>query len=80
MSDQVIAEIERCVNEWEEKLNAHVMIYYAGDGWVVSCHMHCGHVRNKDVMAALREFDGLVRQHLKQTDMLARTLGLEAAE
>lgn len=80
MSDQVIAEIERSVDEWWDKTKRHVMVYYAGSEWVASCHALSITERGQDVMSVLRAFDRELRRFTDQSDKLAQTLGLEAAE
>ena len=81
MSDQVTAEIERSVVDFSERLGAEVLVIYSGNGlWIVSAHMIGLRVQNSDVMAALREFEAMVRKAESHTATLARTLGLEAAE
>jgi|LakMenEpi03Aug12_release.lakeMendotaPanAssembly.Ray.scaffolds.fasta_scaffold161229_2 hypothetical protein len=80
MSDQVIAEIERSVDRWADGLKQLCMVFYAGGGWVVSCHALSLRTSNADVMVALREFEDLARAFIKRDMKLAQTLGLEAAE
>jgi len=81
MSDQVIAEIERSMAEFGERLGQPCMLIYTGSKlWIASCTQLDIRFAGSDVMAVLREFDGKARQHVAQSEMLARTLGLEAAE
>lgn len=81
MSDQVIAEIERSVDDFSKRLKAQVMVIYANDRlWLVSAHMLGLRVQGPDLMTALRDFDALVRQRTDYSVKLAQTLGLEAAE
>ena len=81
MSDQVIAEIERSVVDFSERLGAEVLVIYSGNGlWIVSAHMIGLRAQNSDVMAVLREFEAMVRKFKNHSDKLAQTLGLEAAE
>ena len=81
MSDQVIAEIERSVEDFGQRLGEEVMVIYCGTGlWIVSAHMLGLRARNSDVMVALREFGALVSRAENHTAALAQTLGLGAAE
>ena len=81
MSDQVIAEIERSVEDFSERTGEQVMAIYAGGGvWIVSAPRTGLRIRNADPMAALREFDEALRKREERDAALARTLGLEAAE
>jgi hypothetical protein len=80
MSDQVIAEIERSVDEWAARLGSMCLVFYAGNEWVVSCHFLNIRTSHIDVMVALRAFDAEAKVFMKRDDKLAQTLGLEAAE
>ena len=80
MNDQVIAEIERSVDEWAARLGHMCMVFYAGNEWVVSCHSVQLRASHIDVMFALRAFDLEVRRFMNLNDKLAQTLGLEAAQ
>jgi len=81
MSDQVIAEIERSVDDFSERTGEQVMAIYAGNGmWLVSAHRMGLRVQNADPMAALREFDARLQKIEEGPRLLAKTLGLEAAE
>lgn len=81
MSDQVIAEIERSVDDFTTRTGEQVMAIYAGDGvWIVSAHRMGLRIRSADPMAALREFDATLRKQEDRDAALAQTLGLEAAE
>ncbi len=81
MSDQVIAEIERSVDDFSKRLKAQVMAIYAGDGlWVVSAHSRGIRVQGGDIMSALREFEHKVRNFENTDAALAHTLGLEVGE
>jgi hypothetical protein len=81
MSDQVIAEIERSVDDFTARVGEQVLAIYAGNGlWLISAHMRGLRVQNPDVMAALREFDARLQKMADRDAALARTLGLEAAE
>ena len=81
MTDQVIAEIERSVEDFSKRLNAGVMVIYGGNClWIVSCHMRGIRCQSESVMEALRQFEAKVRQFEVCDINLARTLGLEAAE
>ena len=81
MSDQVIAEIERSMDEFGERLGEPCMLIYTGARlWIASCTQLDMRASSPEVMVALRNFDSKVRSHLAQSEMLARTLGLEAAE
>lgn len=81
MSDQVIAEIERSMADFGERLGEPCMLIYTGGKlWIASCTQLDIRATSYDVMTVLREFDSRVRKHVAQSDMLAQTLGLEAAE
>ncbi len=81
MSDQVIAEIERSIDDFSKRTNEQVMAIYAGNGlWLVSAHRMGLRVTNADPMAALREFDAKLQKIEEGPRLLAQTLGLEAAE
>ena len=81
MSDQITAEIERSVDDFSKRVDEQVMAIYAGNGmWLVSAHKMGLRVQNPDVMAALREFEAKLQKIEKAVDMVAQTLGLEAAE
>ena len=81
MSDQVIAEIERSVDDFTKRTGEMVLAMYAGDGlWLVSAHRMGLRVSNADPMSALREFDAKLQKIEEGPRLLAQTLGLEAAE
>lgn len=81
MTDQVIAEIERSVEDFSNRLNAGVMVIYGGNAlWIVSCHMRNIRCQSESVMEALRQFEAKVRAYEARDIALAQTLGLEAAE
>ena len=80
MSDDIIAEIERWVDACAEDTGQMCLVYYSGRAWVAACTFLNIRAENLDVMDALREFEKLVRAHLKRESALAQTLGLEAAE
>lgn len=78
---EVIAEIERSVDDFCKRTGEMVMAIYAGDGlWMVSAHRMGLRVTNADPMAALREFDARLQKIEEGPRLLAQTLGLEAAE
>lgn len=81
MSDQVIAEIERSVEDFSQRLDAGVLLIYGGNAlWIVSCHMRSIRCQSESVMEALRQFEVKVRAYEARDVALAQTLGLEAAE
>lgn len=81
MSDQIIAEIERSVEDFSKRLNAGVMVIYGGNSlWIVSCHMRSLRCQSDGVMEAVRQFEAKVREYEARDVALAQTLGLEAAE
>jgi len=78
---EVIAEIERSIDDFCKRTGEMVMAIYAGDGlWMVSAHRMGLRVSNADPMAALREFDARLQKIEEGPRLLAQTLGLEAAE
>jgi hypothetical protein len=80
MSDQVIAEIERCIDSNTNATGQMCIVYYSGRGWVFSCPFLDIRAERAEAMDALQEFDRMVRASLKRDAALAQTLGLEAAE
>jgi hypothetical protein len=81
MSDEIISEIERSVDDFTKRLKSPAMAIYTGDGlWVVSAHSRGIRVQGSDIMSALREFELKVRKYENTDALLAETLGLEAAE
>jgi hypothetical protein len=76
---EVIAEIERSVEDFSKRTGEQVMVIYSG-WWLVSAHTMGLRVMNADPMAALREFDAKLQKTEEGTRLLAQTLGLEAAE
>jgi hypothetical protein len=78
---EVIAEIERSIDDFCKRTGEMVIAIYAGDGlWIVSAHRMGLRVSNADPMAALREFDARLQKIEEGPRLLAQTLGLEAAE
>ena len=78
---EVIAEIERSIDDFCKRTGEMVMAIYSGDGlWMVSAHRMGLRVTNADPMAALREFDTRLQKIEEGPRLLAQTLGLEAAE
>jgi hypothetical protein len=78
---EVIAEIERSIDDFCKRTGEMVMAIYSGDGlWMVSAHRMGLRVTNADPMAALREFDARLQKIEEGPRLLAQTLGLEAAE
>jgi len=78
---EVIAEIERSIDDFCKRTGEMVMAIYSGDGlWMVSAHRMGLRVSNADPMAALREFDARLQKIEEGPRLLAQTLGLEAAE
>ena len=78
---EVIAEIERSIDDFCKRTGEMVMAIYSGDGlWMVSAHRMGLRVSNADPMAALREFDARLQKIEEVPRLLAQTLGLEAAE
>ena len=78
---EVIAEIERSIDDFTKRLKSQVMAVYSGDGlWMVSAHMRGLRTQGSDIMSALREFEQKVRKYENTDALLAQTLGVEAAE
>jgi hypothetical protein len=78
---EIIAEIERSVDDFSERAGEQVMAIYAGNGmWLISAHRMGLRIQNADPMAALREFDVRLQKIEEGPRLLAQTLGLEAAE
>lgn len=78
---EVIAEIERSVDDFTKRTGEQVMAIYAGNGmWLISAHRMGLRIQDADPMAALREFDARLKVREEAPRLLAQTLGLEAAE
>lgn len=82
MSDQVIAEIERSIDNFTNRVAAFgvpssCMIYYSKRGsWVVSAHFINVSATAETPLAALSAFERKLKDRENQDDQLAATLGV----